>query len=150
PFDYDAPIDGLEVLDRYRFRVRLLRPFPQFLHVLRMCYASVVPREAAERYGSELGQHPVGTGPFRMAEIVRGTQRRLGRNLRCRDERFSGRAMPSLDGVVIHIFEQDQPMWLKWRVKDLDFIQTPSEYYDSAFDERGVLRGSFQRERIGW
>jgi peptide/nickel transport system substrate-binding protein len=150
-FDVDAPVEGLEVVDRLRFRIRLVRPFPQLLHVLATCYASVVPREAEERYGPELGRHPVGTGPFRLAEIVPGTQIRLERNLRHREETSpSGKRVPPVDGMVIHIFEQDQPMWLKWRVKDLDFIQTPSEYFDAAFDGEGELRRVFAEEGVGW
>ena len=29
PFDYDAPVEGLQVLDRYTMRIRLERPNPR-------------------------------------------------------------------------------------------------------------------------
>jgi ABC-type transport system substrate-binding protein len=150
PIDYGAPVEGLEIVDRLRFRIHLVRPFPQLLDVLGTCYASVVPREAAERYGIELGRHPVGTGPFRMSELSPGTRIVFERNTAYRDERYQGRRIPSLDGIVLHVYEQDQPMWLEWRVKDLDFVQTPSEYFDSAFDENGALRPAFAEEGVGF
>ena len=45
--------------------IKLTQPFPAFLGILSMTYASVVPHEAVEYYGTEFGRHPVGTGPFK-------------------------------------------------------------------------------------
>ena len=45
--------------------IELSQPFPAFLGILSMSYASVVPHEAVEYYGIEFGRHPVGTGPFK-------------------------------------------------------------------------------------
>ena len=45
--------------------INLTQPFPAFLGILSMTYASVVPQEAVEYYGAEFGRHPVGTGPFK-------------------------------------------------------------------------------------
>ena len=46
-------------------KIELTQPFPAFLGILSMSYASVVPHEAIEYYGTEFGRHPVGTGPFK-------------------------------------------------------------------------------------
>jgi oligopeptide transport system substrate-binding protein len=149
PFDPATPIEGLERVDRHTLRIHLVRPFPQLLHVLATCWASIVPREAAERY--DLGTHAVGTGPFRLVELMPGTKVVLARHDGYRGERFpaasdvdpgtdpkllvnAGRRLPLVDGVVLHVFEQDQPLWLAWRAKALDFVQTPSAFFDSAFD----------------
>ena len=45
--------------------IKLSQPFPAFLGILSMTYASVVPQEAVEYYGTKFGRHPVGTGPFK-------------------------------------------------------------------------------------
>ncbi|MCK6548213.1 ABC transporter substrate-binding protein [Myxococcota bacterium] len=149
PFDHTTPIEGLERVDRHTLRIHLVRPFPQLLHVLATCWASVVPREAAERY--DLSTRAVGSGPFRLVELLPGTKVVLAKNEHFRDERFptlddvdpgtdpkllvnAGKRLPLVDGVVMHVFEQDQPMWLAWRAKDLDFVQTPAAFFDSAFD----------------
>ena len=46
-------------------KIELIRPFPAFLGILSMTYASVVPKEAVDFYGTEFGRHPIGTGPFK-------------------------------------------------------------------------------------
>ena len=46
-------------------KIELTQPFPAFLGILSMTYASVVPHEAVDFYGTEFGRHPVGTGPFK-------------------------------------------------------------------------------------
>ena len=164
-FDYDAAVAGLEIVDDRRFRIHLKRPFPQFLYVLAMTYTAVVPREAVERYGTDFARHPVGTGPFRMVRWIPGTEVVFERNPTYRGDRYptegapgdrekgllarAGQAVPVLDGIVAHVFEQDQPMWLKWRVGDLDFIQVPAEYYPVVFDEQRTLRKAFAKAGVG-
>ena len=67
--DYDQPIEGLRALDSHTVQIRLVRPFPQLPFTLAQGYAAVVPREAVERYGRELGLRPVGSGPFRLVSF---------------------------------------------------------------------------------
>lgn len=164
PFDWNARIEGLEKLDRYRLRITLKRPFPQFLYVLAMTYASVVPRECAEHYGEEFGNHAIGTGPFVLDSWVRGSRIIFKRNPTFRDDRYpteaepefvergllkdAGKRVPFVDGMVFHIFEQDQPMWLKFRVGDVDMVQVPAEYYNAAFNVDRTLRDNFKAEGI--
>lgn len=150
PFDWEAKIEGFEVLGKHEFRIKLVRPFPQFLYVLAMGYTAPVPRECAEHYGKEFGNRPVGTGPFILREWKRGTRFVLDRNPKYREVRYPknispelasrrdlaamvGKRVPFLDGMVLHVFEQDQPMWLKFRVGDLDLVQVPAEYHDLVF-----------------
>lgn len=140
PINYETPVAGLQVLDRHRFRINLTKPFPQLLNVLATCYASVVAREVVEKYGPEIGMHPVGTGPFVLKELSLGTKVVLERNPKYR--------LPTVDGVVMHVFEQDQPMWLKWRAGDIDFIQVPAEYFDELFDEKNQLRESYVKNGV--
>lgn len=143
PFDYDAPVEGLKVLGKHSFEIVLREPYPQFLYVLAMAYTSIVPREAVMRYGPEVARHPVGTGPFRLKEWLPGTKLVFERNEHYRDE-------VALDGVVMHLFEQEQPMWLKFRVGDIDFVQTPAEYQPSVFDAKWELRPRFVEEGLGY
>ena len=162
PFDWDAEIAGLRALDRYRLQIRLERPFPQLLYILAMPHTAAVPRECAVHYGDRLASHPVGTGPFRLVEWVRGSRIVLERNPGYHDDVYpgeasaevlafdddllapAGRRVPFLDGIVFHVFEQDQPMWLKFRAGDLDLVQVPAEYQPVVYDQRFALRQEFR------
>lgn len=166
PFDWNAKVEGLRLTGRYTFEIHLIRPYPQLLNVLAMATTAVVPRECAEHYGDQFSTNPVGTGPFKLDEWVRGSFIKYSKNPKYREEfyprkadpefeergllRAAGKRIPFLDGIVIHVFEQDQPMWLKFRVGDLDATQTPAEYAELVFEEDKSLRPTFEAEGIGY
>ena len=56
---------AFEAINDTILKIELTQPFPAFLGILSMTYASVVPKEAVDFYGTEFGRHPVGTGPFK-------------------------------------------------------------------------------------
>ena len=133
PFDYDKPIAGLQVLDRYTLRITLEAPDLNFLHVLAQQNLAAVAREVVEMYGDDIGQHPVGTGPFRLVEQHTGSREIFERNPNYRDETFEGRKLPAIDRVeVIHTVE-DQPMWLAFLGRELDMmINVPVSFLPMA------------------
>lgn len=164
PFDWDAPISGLRALDDRHVQITLMRPFPQLLYVLAMGYAGVVPRECAEYYGEEFGNHAVGTGPFTLESWQRGVRFRYNRTENWREDLYpseadpefkargmlepAGRAMPFVDKLVLDVFDQVQPAWLKFRVGDVDVARVAAEFHDSIFDENNLLRPSFVDEGV--
>ena len=81
PFDYDREVDGIRALDRYTLQFKLDEPRPRFLHLLALgdLYGAVA-REVVEAYGDDIPAHPVGTGPFRLAEWRRSSRIVLERN----------------------------------------------------------------------
>jgi ABC-type transport system substrate-binding protein len=164
-FDYDAPVEGLQIVDRYRFRVRLKQPVQRFLWVLAMFQTAIVPREAVESHGRRFGRHPVGTGPFMLREEDWTAGQRI---VFRRNPNYHGwfeprqhavdagagtnesrRRLPLVDRLEIRMFVQDQPMWLQFLVGRLDCTEVPAEYFREAFIKRtGRLRGRFEREGI--
>ena len=155
-FDYEAPVSGLQKIDDRRFRIVLTEPFPQFLYILTMGYLSIVPREAVEKHDTEFGQHPVGSGPYRVEEFWRGSWVTLVKNENFREERIPedlteaaievglgddrGRRLPFIDRIVVEIFQQDQPMWLKFRAGDLDTVQVPAEYWPIVYHPDATIK----------
>ena len=139
PFDYDAPVAGLQALDRHTVRFTLDEPRPRFAQALAasdLCGAQA--REVVEHYGEAIGEHPVGTGPFRLAQWVRGSKIVLERNPHYRErfydaqpgagdaegqawaQRFKGRRLPMVDRVEISIIHETQPMWLSFLNAEID------------------------------
>ena len=145
-FDYDMKIPGLEVMDRYTLRIHLVKPDYNFNYILAMCTVGAQAREVAQKYGDEIGAHPVGTGPYRLAEWKRSSKIVLVRNENFREMYYDaeppaddaisqellrenkGKRMPMVDRVEIYVIEEPQPRWLAFLNKELDFINVPAEF----------------------
>jgi ABC-type transport system substrate-binding protein len=152
PFDYDRRIEGLQALDRHTLRVRLREARPRHLFIwAQRDVLCAVAREVVEAYGDRIMEHPVGTGPFRLAEWRRSSRIVLARNPGYREhvydaepdaddvegqalaQRFKGRRLPMVDRVEIAIIEQSQPRWLSFINGEQDFLErVPSEFVEQA------------------
>ena len=79
-----GPYVGAEILSDHVVRIHLSQPFTPLLHNLSSTKLAIVSPAAVTQYGAArggpLGQHPVGTGPFRFDGLTQGTEIRLSRN----------------------------------------------------------------------
>jgi len=156
-FDYDAPFAGLEVVDRHTLRIRLVRPDPTFAYMLAMPATAAVAHEVVRAYGSDVGAHPVGTGPYRLIEYKRSSRIVLEANPGYRTEVFNetatgdgadaaiarhlaGKALPLIGRIEISVLEEEQTRWLAFLDRQLDYLQQlPPGLIDKALDQ-GKLR----------
>jgi ABC-type transport system substrate-binding protein len=152
PFDYDTEVEGLRTLDRYTFVVKLAEPSPRFVYNLADgSFTGALAREVVEAHGDKVGEHPVGTGPFLLAQWKRGSRITLQRSPRYREVRydeqppadnaravaisqqFKGRRLPMIDKVQIAIIEEAQPRWLSFLNGEQDVLEgVPGEFADIA------------------
>ncbi len=156
-FDYAAPVAGFRKISEREFEVVLKQPVYRFMYVLTQFQMSIVPREAVEQYGERFSVHPVGTGPFVVAEGAwkPGASLTFRRNPgyhEClyprelpKDERLAsedrrlgfdadaGKRLPLVDRIEVTFYVEDNPMWLDFESGRLDFTQVPSEYFNKAF-----------------
>ncbi|HEX2011688.1 MAG TPA: ABC transporter substrate-binding protein, partial [Roseateles sp.] len=153
PFDYDRPVEGLQLLDRYTFRIKLGIGDPRFVNQFADSgFLGAVAREVVEFYGDKIMEHPVGTGPYRLAEWRRSSRIVLERNPNYREELYNeqppadadpvlraqaaklkGRRLPLTDRVEIAIIEENQPRWLSFLNGEADVLEeVPSEYVSIA------------------
>jgi ABC-type transport system substrate-binding protein len=150
-FDYDAPIPGIEVLDRYTLRIRLEKTDYNFLYILAMANIGAQAREVVEKYGADIGAHPVGTGAYRLAEWRRSSKIVLEKNPSFREVYFDaelppesdplgrqlhaemkGKRLPQIDRVEVTIVEESQPRWLAFLNKETDWVNVPLEFTHMA------------------
>jgi ABC-type transport system substrate-binding protein len=149
PFEYDTPVEGLKVLDKYTWQIRLGKPDPRFVDNLTNPLAAALAREVVEHYGDKTPQHPVGTAAFMLKqdEWRRSSRIVLVKNPNFRDEfyaeqapaerpdlqalaqRLKGRKLPMVDRVEIAIIEEPQPRWLSFLGREAELIQElPGEF----------------------
>ncbi|MFG6447977.1 ABC transporter substrate-binding protein [Roseateles sp. BYS180W] len=153
PFDYDTPIEGLRALDRYTLQLKVAAPRPRLIYTLAMAaYTGAVAREVVQAHGpQQIMAHPVGTGPFVLAQWRRSSRIVLQRNPGYRERyyeaepaaddaegqallaRFKGRRLPMLDRVEISIIEESQPRWLSFVNGEMDLVdRVPPEFVNVA------------------
>jgi len=149
-FDYESRIPGIDVVDRYTLRIRLVRPDFSFMYILAMQTIGAQAREVVERYGAEIGAHPVGTGAFRLAEWKRSSKIVLEKNPNFREVYYEaeppaddalsqslyaenkGKRLPQVDRVEVSIIEESQPRWLAFLNNEIDWVNTPLEFINMA------------------
>ena len=148
PFDYDQPVEGLLALDRYTIQFKLAEPNPRFTDELSdPSRTGAVAREVVELYGDKIMEHPVGTGPYQLAQWRRSSLITFEKNPNYRDvfyneeapgddplaqaavKRLAGRKMPMVDRVEVSVIEQPQPRWLAFVNREMDLIeQVPEDF----------------------
>ncbi|MFA7230685.1 MAG: ABC transporter substrate-binding protein [Victivallaceae bacterium] len=125
---YEQGVSGLEIVDDLTFIIHLNASDPRFLYSLAIPYASIVSRRAVEYYGESFPEHPVGSGPFRLAEWIRDYRLIMDRNQEFRKEFFvqaanpadRNRPLPFLDRIVCYIIKQPLSAWLLFLQGELD------------------------------
>ena len=145
-FDYDAPFEGLRALDRHTLQIKLAEPFYNFMYNLADCRAScAVAREVVEYHGDDVGSHPVGTGPYKLAFWKRASRIVLEANPDFREEYFDaqatddvgreilalqkGKRLPMIPRIEIAIIEEEQPRWLSFLNGEMDLMyKVPEEF----------------------
>jgi peptide/nickel transport system substrate-binding protein len=156
-FDYDAPIPGLEIVDRYTLRIRLTKPDLRFLYVFAVPNTAAVAREVVEAYGLDFGAHPVGTGPYMLADYQRSAKIVLVANPAFRDTTYvpagpvpsdamptlaalKGKKLPQIGRIQITVIEEGQAVWLAFANRELDILdRLPPDFVEQAL-ANGKLR----------
>jgi ABC-type transport system substrate-binding protein len=155
--------EGAEVLDRYRYRIRLEGRYPQFVYWLAMPFFAPMPWEAEALYGQPgmeqnnltLDWYPVGTGPFMLSENNPNLRMVLARNPNFHGERYpsegmpedaaagllddAGKPLPFVDQAVYSLEQESIPYWNKFLQGYYDSSGVSSDAFDQAiqFDPAG-------------
>jgi ABC-type transport system substrate-binding protein len=176
-FDYDAPIAGLEVVDRYTLKIHLKSPDLRFLYVLAVPNTAAMAREVVEAYGNDIGAHPVGTGPYMLGQYKRSSRIELTANPEYRRvayapsgpipaafeavaEGLKGKNLPLVPRVEISIIEETQAQWLAFLNGELDLLfLLPPEFAEQALVNgklkpelaaKGILHQVLVRPNVGY
>lgn len=91
-------IEGVKVVDDYTLKITLIKPSSSFLYVLASPAATVIPKEAVEKYGVDA---KVGTGPFVFVDNGGNDKVILKRNDNYHATDSLGNQLPFLDSIII-------------------------------------------------
>jgi oligopeptide transport system substrate-binding protein len=149
-------LQGVEVLDRYRYRIRIKGKYPQFVYWLAMPFFSPMPWEAERFYNQPgmkqrnitLNWYPVGSGPFMLSENNPNLRMVLSRNPNFQGELYpyqgeeadfeqgllddKGRTMPFIEKAVYSLEKESIPRWNKFLQGYFDTSGISSDSFDQA------------------
>ncbi len=150
------PLTGVEVVDRYTYRIGVKGKYPQFVYWLAMPFFAPVPWEVDAFYSQPgmaeknlvLDWWPVGTGPYMLTVNQPNRQMRLTRNPNFHGESYpsesepadvaagltadAGRAMPFIDEAVYSLETETIPYWNKFLQGWYDASGISSDNFDQA------------------
>lgn len=113
-----AQYDGSTTPDANTLVVKLKQPDNGFLSALATPIASIVPAAVVKQEGSKFGEKPVGSGPFKLQQWVRGRYVKLVRN-----DNYWKPNRPFLDSVTINYVPNDNTRILQLRSGQADVVE---------------------------
>ncbi len=162
--DYDLPVAGLRAPDPYTLVIELVRPHNFLLYWLAHLPTAPVAREVLDEYGRDLVNHPVGTGPFRLAGNFRSNRFSLVRNENFREEFYphrgspeleklglladAGKRIPFIDRIEWTIIEETQPYWLAFLSGKIDSAGIPKDNFSQAITPERELSPVMEAQGI--
>lgn len=162
--DYSREVEGLQAPDDYTLIIKLKKPCPQITYLLAHLPTAPVAKEAADYYGKDIINHPVGTGPFKLKLWHRGSYIELVKNADFRAEFYpsegqdadladgyltdTGRRMPMVDRILLMIVQEDPPRWFLFMKGKIDISGIPKDNFSEAIDQRGGLTSQMQKRHI--
>jgi ABC-type transport system substrate-binding protein len=139
----------MQAVDPFTLRIRLKASDPNFLFYLAIPATAVVAREVVETYGAQVGNHPVGTGPFKIGTWKHSDQIILLANRDFRPTEFNGKRLPLLDRIDIKIVEEYQSRVLGFLNGEFDFLeQLPESMKEMVLTDDAKLKLELARKGI--
>lgn len=127
------------------FKIDLKNPFPAFLSLLSMKYASVVPKEITEDKSIDFRSNPIGTGPFQFKIWEENVKLVLRKNPNYHEKDSSGKRLPYLESIAITFLPDKQSGFMQFIQGKIDMISglDPS-YKDELLQPNGKLQEKYQ------
>ncbi|HEU4847551.1 MAG TPA: ABC transporter substrate-binding protein [Rubrobacteraceae bacterium] len=113
------PIESVEAVDEYTVRVTLSEPFAPFLAVLTDRAGIMASPKAIEENNGRISKDPVGTGPFKFVERVRGDHITVEKN-----PDYWREGLPKIDKIEYRGIEDENVQYQNLQSGELDIIDS--------------------------
>lgn len=151
-----VPLEGVELVDRYTYRIKVVGKYPQFLFWLAMPFFAPIPPEADMFYSQPgldkknvtLDWYPIGTGPYMLTKNNPNLQMVMEKNPNFHGENYptegevndaadgflidAGQPLPFIDKVVYSLEKENIPSWNKFLQGYYDASGISSDSFDQA------------------
>ena len=165
-FDYDAPVEGMQLIDKYTLRLQLTHPWFDLVADLTGTGTAAVAREVVETYGDASGwvmANPVGTGPYKLKEWRRGQKIELEASPSFREvgypesddpadaammKKLKGKRIPAIGRIDISIIEEANPRLLAFEKGALDYLEVPVDLVANVLEPDNALKSRFAKAGV--
>ena len=152
----DFPLEGVEVIDAFTYRIKIKGKYPQFMYWLAMPFFAPIPWETDRFYSQSglaeknitLDWYPVGTGAYMLVENDPNRIMVLERNPYFQGEYYpkdgmpedgenglladAGKPLPFIDKVIFSREKENIPRWNKFLQGYYDASGIGSDSFDQA------------------
>lgn len=152
----DFPLEGVEIVDAFTYRIKIKGKYPQFIYWLAMPFFAPIPWEAEQFYSQPglaeknitLDWYPVGTGAYMLIENDPNRIMVLERNPYFQGEYYptdgmpedeengllsdAGKPLPFIDKVIFSREKENIPRWNKFLQGYYDASGIGSDSFDQA------------------
>jgi len=136
-------VKDFKALNDTLFEIDLEKPFPAFLGLLTMKYASVVPKEGFEN-GYDFRKKPIGTGAFCFKFWEENVKLVLRKNPIYFEKDQNGNPLPYLEAVAVTFLPDKQSGFMQFVQGKSDFISgLDASYKDEILSPKGELQPAY-------
>lgn len=114
-------VSGIKVINKNTLEITLNEPLASFEKILSYSGFGVFPKEAYDYYGKDLGNHPVGTGPFILDKHTDNTIRLTRNNNYWKKDQF-GNELPFLGSVLMTYAANKRSELIAFRSGKIDLV----------------------------
>lgn len=118
----EETLEAIEIPDEATVVFRFKEPYAPLLRRLDVVEAAILPKhiyEGTDIQKNSANQQPIGTGPFKFAEYVKGDQVRLVRN-----ENYFKPDLPYLDEVIFRVIPESTTALLALEQGEVDYTSS--------------------------
>lgn len=126
-------VSGIQVMGDDQLKIKLNAPSTDFVKILTHSGLGIFPKEAFEKYGKNIGKHPVGTGPFMLASMdEKGIVLKKNDHYWQKDE--LGNQLPFLGEIEINYVKDKKSELMAFRKQEIDLVlEIPVEEIENVF-----------------
>ncbi len=137
-------VSGIKVLDDSTIQISLVQPFASFASILSMPFGYIYPKEAMDKYGSDMREKTVGTGPFYLKNLQPNQGLVLLRNEKYWAKDEQGNQRPYLDGIRWSFISDQKGELMAFKKGNLDMTyRLPLEMIDEVLDANKKLKPDY-------